>query len=110
MSSAPVALILGAGANIGLGVARALTAKGYKVALASRTEPEKDAASHQLHVKGDFANPESILDIFSKVEAQLGLPHVVVYNGIFSFLHFSFFTPSPHHLRLRGKHGPPFVT
>lgn len=35
--SSPIALVLGAGANIGQAVGRKFTANGYKVALASRT-------------------------------------------------------------------------
>lgn len=80
-STTPVALILGAGANVGHNVSRALIAKGYKTALVSRSLKEEDSTDSQLHIRGDFSDPKSIVDIFSKVQSSLGLPHVVVYNG-----------------------------
>ena len=81
-STSPVALILGAGANVGQNVGRAFAAKGYRIALAARSLKEEDSTPDQLHIRGDFSNPESIVDIFSKVKATFGPPHVVVYNGI----------------------------
>lgn len=85
MSSIPVALILGAGANIGQNVAKTFAAKGYKIALASRSLKEEDSTESQLLVKGDFSDPESVIRIFSKVQSSIGTPHVVVYNGQFYF-------------------------
>ncbi|KAH6884484.1 hypothetical protein B0T10DRAFT_539882 [Thelonectria olida] len=79
--NSPVALILGAGANIGQNVGRAFAAKGYKVALAARSVKEEDSTADQLHIKGDFSDPESITSIFSKVKSHFGTPHVVVYNA-----------------------------
>lgn len=73
-------LILGAGANIGAGVARAFAAAGYQVATAARKA--KSEAKSQLHVQGDFADPSSIRDIFAEVRKSLGDPSVVVYNGM----------------------------
>ncbi|KAI5459149.1 hypothetical protein BGZ63DRAFT_415800 [Mariannaea sp. PMI_226] len=80
-STSPVALILGAGANIGQNVARAFVAKGYKVALAARSLQEDDSTPDQLHIKGDFSDADSIAGIFAKVKSQLGTPYVVVYNA-----------------------------
>lgn len=80
-ASSPVALILGAGANIGQNVGRAFAAKGYKIALAARSLKEDDSTSEQLHIKSDFSDPESISKIFAKVTSKFGTPHVVVYNG-----------------------------
>ncbi|KAL6245918.1 hypothetical protein RBB50_007071 [Rhinocladiella similis] len=80
MSSAKVALVLGAGPNIGKHVANALSAKGYKVALASRTDhgTEKD----QIHVPIDLTKPENVPGVFDLVKDQFGAPpSVVVYNG-----------------------------
>ncbi|KAI8625614.1 hypothetical protein F5Y19DRAFT_466951 [Xylariaceae sp. FL1651] len=80
-TNSPVALILGAGANVGQHVGRAFAAKGYKVALASRTLKSEDSAAGQLHVQGDFTNPQDVIEIFARVKSQLGAPHVVVYNA-----------------------------
>lgn len=79
--SVPVALILGAGSNIGSGVARAFAAKGYKIALVARKAEEDKSTANEVHIKGDFANPESLAQVFDKVRSKVGLPHVVVYNG-----------------------------
>lgn len=80
-SGSPVALILGAGTNIGQNVGRAFAAKGYSIALAARSLKEEDSTSTQLHIRGDLSDPNSVPQIFEKVKSQLGLPHVVVYNG-----------------------------
>ena len=80
--NSPVALILGAGANIGQNVARVFAEKGHRVALVSRTAKEEASTPSQLNLRGDFADPESIPSIFAKVKAELGTPHVVVYNGM----------------------------
>ncbi|KAM0342027.1 hypothetical protein ACHAPU_009755 [Fusarium lateritium] len=77
----PVALILGAGSNVGDHVGRAFAAKGYKIALVARSAKDDDSASDKLFIRGDFSEPESIIDIFTKVKSQLGVPHVVVYNA-----------------------------
>ena len=80
-STSPVLLILGSGANIGQHVARTFAAKGYKVALASRSLKTQDSSADQLHIASDLADPESVAGVFSKVKASLGQPSVVVYNG-----------------------------
>ena len=87
-STSPVALILGAGANVGQNVARAFAAKGYKIALAARSLEEEDSTADQLHIRADFSDPASVVDIFAKVKAQLGSPYVVVYDGIISHLQY----------------------
>lgn len=77
----PVLLILGSGSNIGQHVARAFAAKGYKVALASRSLKEEGSTVDQVNISSDLSNPESVIGVFSKVKASLGLPSVVIYNG-----------------------------
>jgi NAD(P)-dependent dehydrogenase (short-subunit alcohol dehydrogenase family) len=81
MSASPIILILGSGANIGHHVARAFSAKGYKVALASRSLKAEDSTSDQLNIPTDLSDPESVASAFAKVKSSLGLPSVVVYNG-----------------------------
>lgn len=80
-STSPVILVLGSGPNIGRHVARAFLAKGYKVALASRGAKEEDSNADQVCISADLSDPGCVKGIFSKVEASLGLPSVVVYNG-----------------------------
>ena len=77
----PVILVLGAGPNIGRSVARAFAAKGYKVALASRSQKEDHDLTDQLNISSDLSDPESVIKVFSKVKESLGHPSVVVYNG-----------------------------
>lgn len=80
-SASPVILILGAGPRIGSSVAKAFAAKGYKVALASRKKSEANDTANELHIQSDFADPNSVINAFSRVTASLGVPSVVVYNG-----------------------------
>jgi NAD(P)-dependent dehydrogenase (short-subunit alcohol dehydrogenase family) len=81
--TAPVALILGAGSNVGQAVARAFAAEGYRIALVARSAP-KDTTSTEgfMHIRGDLADPSSVAGIFAQVKAELGAPQVVVYNGV----------------------------
>lgn len=79
--TSPVILILGAGPNIGQHVARVFAAKGYRVALAARRAKEADNTPNEVHIPSDFSDPNSVVDVFSKVKTLLGIPSVVVYNG-----------------------------
>ena len=77
----PVILILGAGPNVGLSVARKFAAENWKVAAVARTiKDEVKQTAHQVLV-ADFTDSEGISKIFGEVEAKLGIPNVVVYNG-----------------------------
>ncbi|KAM0283249.1 hypothetical protein ACHAQH_002543 [Verticillium albo-atrum] len=77
-----VALILGAGSNIGQHLARAFTAKGYKVAIMARSLNEADSTSEQLHVKGDLTDLRAVEGVFAKVKTALGAPpSVVIHNA-----------------------------
>ncbi|OBT86027.1 hypothetical protein VE02_05532 [Pseudogymnoascus sp. 03VT05] len=81
VNTSPVVLILGSGPNIGKHVARAFAAKGYKVALASRSLNEADSTADQVNIPSNFSDPESVITTFSKVKSLLGAPSVVVYNA-----------------------------
>ena len=81
MASAPVVLILGAGANVGAHVARAFAAKGYKIALASRSAEKDHDEDGYVRVQADFADPSSTARTFATVRQAIGHPSVVVYNG-----------------------------
>jgi len=78
----PIILILGAGPNIGQGVARTFASKGYKVALAGRSLREECSTDDQLNITSDFSNPDDVVNAFTRVKKVLGIPSVVVYNGI----------------------------
>lgn len=81
MSHQKIALIIGSGPRVGRHVSRAFAAKGYQVALASRTLKEEDQQPDQTHFSVDLSNPSSVPELFAQVERSLGIPHVVVYNG-----------------------------
>ena len=78
--SQPVALIFGAGANVGLSIVSKFKQEGYKVVAISRTikddvkEVADKAVAHDL-------TPEVVSGIFKHVESDFGPPNVVVFNG-----------------------------
>lgn len=77
----PVVLILGAGSNVGQAVAKAFSAKGYKVALVARKVNEADSTDKTAYIRADFSDPGSVAGVFSKTKSLLGIPSVVIYNG-----------------------------
>ncbi|OAL07069.1 NAD(P)-binding protein [Phaeosphaeriaceae sp. SRC1lsM3a] len=81
MSSAKVVLILGSGPNIGHSVSRAFAAKGYKVALASRSVKQEDNNAEQINFQVDLSNPPTVSELFAKVKETVGVPSVVIYNA-----------------------------
>lgn len=78
-----VALIFGYGANIGNSVAAAFAAKGYKVAVVSRSG--KSTHNDYLSIHADLTDPSSVEPVFSEVVDKLGHPSVVVYNRAWLF-------------------------
>jgi len=86
-STSPVVLILGAGPNIGKNVAQSFAAKGYKVALTSRTDHRDSTSTNTIHIPTDLSEPNNIPNVFAKVDMRLGAyPSVVVYNGVLRIL------------------------
>ncbi|KFA46923.1 hypothetical protein S40293_03597 [Stachybotrys chartarum IBT 40293] len=79
--SARVALVLGAGSNIGASIVKAFAAKNYKVATVSRSNKGDAASLSNLQIQSDFSDPESIAKVFTQVESELGVPDVVIYNA-----------------------------
>jgi NAD(P)-dependent dehydrogenase (short-subunit alcohol dehydrogenase family) len=84
----PTALIIGAGSRIGHATATAFAGAGYKVAVASRTAKLQDVSAF-THFVFDAAKPETVRELFESVRKMVGIPSVVIYNGIF----FSPFSP-----------------
>ena len=77
---APVLLIFGAGANVGLAIARKFKQEGYKIAAVSRTIKDdlKELADKPI---ASSLTPEEVQRIYSEVETDLGAPSAVIYNG-----------------------------
>lgn len=79
-----VLLFLGAGGNVGASSVALFKSKGYKVASVARTIREKVKAHSDMVLTADFRDPSVIKGIFEKVEEQLGVPNIVVYNREYS--------------------------
>jgi NAD(P)-dependent dehydrogenase (short-subunit alcohol dehydrogenase family) len=82
----PVALIVGAGRGLSASLARLLSAEGFRVALAARDTAKLAslaAETSALAVACDAADPAQVKGLFAAVDAQLGVPDLVVYNAGF---------------------------
>lgn len=77
-----VALIFGAGPNIGANVAQAFSRDGYKVAVASRSLRSNLPAEEFLQLRCDLGDSSAIVRAFETTREKLGHPSVVIYNGI----------------------------
>ncbi|KAK0264227.1 hypothetical protein LTS09_001705 [Friedmanniomyces endolithicus] len=78
---AKVALILGAGPNIGGAVAAKFAADGYQIALAARSF--STGISDQtgfLGIQADLSDPQVVKSVFRTTVQQFGPPSVVVFN------------------------------
>lgn len=83
MSRAPVALILGFGPGISFHFADILVRNGYTVAVASRNREKVESLASSIGARpfvADASSIESIQNLFTEVDAQLGAPEVVLFN------------------------------
>ncbi|KAI9712663.1 MAG: hypothetical protein M1820_001284 [Bogoriella megaspora] len=81
MSSKPVALILGAGKNIGAALANRFSKNGYSLALASRSVSNPTPDGH-LGISVDLSKPSSASAIFTTLRKEFGsAPTVIIYNA-----------------------------
>jgi NAD(P)-dependent dehydrogenase (short-subunit alcohol dehydrogenase family) len=76
-----VVLVLGAGKNVGSAAVSKFKSKGYKVAAVSRNPIAEVRRDADLVLSADFSDPNCFAGIFERVEGELGLPNVVIYNG-----------------------------
>lgn len=84
-----IALVTGGQQGIGLGISRALIAGGYKVALASRSAPDKPAVQEALtelgqnaiYVQHDVSDIDHVPALLDQVEAELGPITALVNNA-----------------------------
>src|SRR6202012_4968843 len=65
-ASLPIDLVFCAGQNVGAGVVKAFSAKGYGIATVSRTAMA-DASDKRLHIQADLEDPESVSTVFETV-------------------------------------------
>lgn len=81
MSSTPVLLLFGAGANTGVATAKKFAKEGYRVAaITGHPTAELKEAAH-LILPAVWTDPSTIESVFERVTKELGTPHVVIYNG-----------------------------
>ena len=84
MSSKPVAVIFGAGANIGSALAQKFIDSGYQVATVSRSAPQPEQPSedgNKLAIRADLYEPSQIPAVFSTIEKVWNKPpKVVIWN------------------------------
>lgn len=81
-----VALVTGAGMGIGAACARALSEKGHRVALLSRSKDDLDAVAAELPgetlvVPADVTDPAALDAAFAEVEGAWGPVEVLVVNA-----------------------------
>ncbi|MBB3393845.1 MULTISPECIES: SDR family NAD(P)-dependent oxidoreductase [unclassified Rhizobium] len=78
------ALIVGAGPGLSASLARQLTARGVKVALAARNIDKLNELAGETGARTfatDAAQPASVAALFDDAAAAIGDPEVVVYNA-----------------------------
>lgn len=78
------ALIVGAGPGLSASLARRLTGRGVKVALAARNIDKLSKLAGETGARmfvADAAQPASVAALFDEVAAAIGDPEVVVYNA-----------------------------
>ncbi|MGL5363671.1 MAG: SDR family NAD(P)-dependent oxidoreductase, partial [Bosea sp. (in: a-proteobacteria)] len=87
--TAPLALITGGQQGIGLGIARALAARGFRLAIASRSAPEDASVREALDALGpearyyrhDLADLAAIPALLDRIEADLGPVDALIQNA-----------------------------
>ncbi|TKA48857.1 hypothetical protein B0A54_00933 [Friedmanniomyces endolithicus] len=78
---AKVALILGAGSNIGDAIAAHFAANGYQISLAARSiSTGISNKTGFLGIQGDLSDPHVVRSVFRTTIQHFGPPNVVVYN------------------------------
>jgi NAD(P)-dependent dehydrogenase (short-subunit alcohol dehydrogenase family) len=78
------ALIVGTGPGISASVARQLAAAGLKVAIAARDAGKLRPLAEEtgaLAFAVDATDPAAVAQLFDDVEAEIGVPEVVLYNA-----------------------------
>jgi NAD(P)-dependent dehydrogenase (short-subunit alcohol dehydrogenase family) len=84
MSSKPVVVIFGAGANVGSALIKKFIGAGYRVAAVSRSAADPAVPSDdgcKLAIRADLYEPSHIPDVFKTIYETWGVtPKVVIWN------------------------------
>lgn len=89
MAEAELALIVGAGTGLGSALARRFARAGMNVAVAARKPEKLEALLRELSQFGgesraygcDATDEDAVAALFTRVQADLGAPDLVVYNA-----------------------------
>ena len=84
MANKKIGLIVGAGTGLSASLARKFSGAGMQIALASRDTKKLSNLVSELGVavySCDTSDPESVRDLFSSVQLDLGDPEVVIFNA-----------------------------
>ncbi len=84
MSTQQSALIVGTGSGLSASLARLLAKEGVRVALAARNPAKLEALCRDTGAVAhacDAADPAQVARLFAAVEAQSGVPDLVIYNA-----------------------------
>ncbi|XP_065064162.1 2,4-dienoyl-CoA reductase [(3E)-enoyl-CoA-producing], mitochondrial-like [Rhopilema esculentum] len=90
-----VAFVTGGGTGLGQGMVKTLSALGAKVGIMSRRydvlkktadEISGETGNQVFAVQGDVRDPESVKAALDAVEAELGLPNIVINNAAGNFI------------------------
>jgi NAD(P)-dependent dehydrogenase (short-subunit alcohol dehydrogenase family) len=80
----PILLLLGAGPHVGYQILQHFSNKGFGTIGVSRNPTEELKSICDLTISADFEDPLSIAAVFKEVNAKIGVPNVVIYNGTFN--------------------------
>lgn len=75
-----IAIVFGAGRNIGLHSVEKFKSEGFKVARISRSVKEQELDG-VLSIPCDLTQPTQVSGVFDKVRKTWGEPSVIIYNG-----------------------------
>eukprot|EP00112_Aurelia_sp_Birch-Aquarium-sp1_P022567 Seg640.3 transcript_id=Seg640.3/GoldUCD/mRNA.D3Y31 product="2 4-dienoyl-CoA reductase mitochondrial" protein_id=Seg640.3/GoldUCD/D3Y31 len=90
-----VAFVTGGGTGLGQGMVKILSSLGAKVAIMSRRydvlkktadEISSETGNQVFAVQGDVRDPTAVASALDAVEAELGLPHIVINNAAGNFI------------------------
>ncbi|KAK5111632.1 hypothetical protein LTR85_011810 [Meristemomyces frigidus] len=79
--SKPIALIFGAGKNIGAATAQAFKTNGFRIAQVARSLDPTGSNDEDLYLIADLAHTGAVSEAFASVRKSWGEPSVVVYNA-----------------------------
>lgn len=83
MSSKPIVVIFGAGANIGAAVTKTFVEAGYRVCAVSRSAKPSDDGN-VLSVQADLSKPAEVPPVFDTIKSHWGsdaFPKVIIWNA-----------------------------